>query len=71
MNRAQHIANRTVQSLIGPQLECARCRTWWPLDEQFFGKWRGGQWRGTCRACVAEQRKQHKASARARQRSNS
>lgn len=57
MNRALCITHRTVDSLIGPQLQCARCCTWWPLDAEFYSKWRGGQWRGTCRACLAEQRR--------------
>lgn len=68
VNRAQHIVNRTVQSLIGPQLQCARCRSWWPLDDEFYAKWRNGQWRGTCRACLAEQRRTDSAEHHAKRR---
>lgn len=67
MNRAQHITSRTRPSLIGPQLQCACCRSWWPLDAEFYSRWADGRWRGTCRACLAEQRRpSRQAGARKR-----
>jgi hypothetical protein len=56
---------------VGTERRCNSCRTWWPLDPEFYhrnGKGVAG-FLGTCRACYVERRRKREEARRLRERS--
>lgn len=49
---------------LGEQRQCARCRWWWPADDETFWQRKGDTWHSYCRACLCE----YAAERRARHR---
>lgn len=43
--------------------QCARCREFWPADEEFFTRLSDGRLHSYCRACVAERVAELRAGA--------
>lgn len=45
------VARGKIETDLGEEIECTRCREYWPADSEFFHKGHGGlhTW---CKACV-------------------
>ncbi|NYT81392.1 hypothetical protein H0A70_07805 [Alcaligenaceae bacterium] len=50
MSRHPPRPRRTTE--IGEEIQCAKCKEFWPADDEFFFA-RPGGWRSWCKACCA------------------
>ena len=47
------MARESIQTELGEELQCSRCRSFWPADEEFYSRVRaGGAFKSWCKACL-------------------
>jgi len=61
---ARPLPPNLMETDLGIERRCSRCREWWPADGEFWSEKRPGVFYSWCRACFAEYNVERRARLR-------